>query len=279
MSGHDSPTQSKPHLSRGTASGTSVAVGEDLSILGLALGGGGALGAAHVGVLQVLQEHQIFPPIVTGTSAGAIIGGGYAAGLPLGTIERLVRDATWGTFGKFTLSPRLGLFDSSVLAATIEEVVRDPLIEDLPRRFGAVATDLWGRRELLIDSGPLSTALRASIAVPGLFAPVMRDGRLLVDGGLAANLPINACLDLGATQVIAVRLRPEWERVPVVRSAAAISRLERDKSTILIEPKLAGLSQWSSEDVPHLIEAGRIAAELAVGSLGPASRLSLSSTK
>lgn len=232
--------------------------------LGLALGGGAALGAAHVGVLQALHSHGVHPGIVTGTSAGALVGAAYAAGISVRTIERLVLDAQWSTFGQLTLSPRLGLFDSSALATTINNLGGDPLIEDLPRRLGVVATDMRERRAVVLKSGPLSTALRASIAVPGLFPPVIRDGRMLVDGGLAANLPIEAARQMGATHVIAVRLRPEWERVPIVRSADAIGRMERESSTTLISPDITEFSQWSTSDVPHLIQAGREATERAL---------------
>lgn len=236
--------------------------------LGLALGGGAAFGAAHLGVLQVLAARRIRPGIVTGTSAGALVGAAYAAGMPLRTIERTILDADWSTFGTFTLSPRLGLLDPSALARTIERLGGDRLIEELPIRFGAVATDLLARRSIVITEGPLGRALEASMAVPGLFPPVRREGRLLVDGGVAANLPIEAARAMGAETVIAVRVRPEWELLPIVRSAEEIAALERDPSTILVHPDLSGYSQWSRADVPQLIEAGRVAATEALRAAG-----------
>lgn len=228
--------------------------------VGLALGGGGALGAAHVGVLQVFAEGHICPEIITGTSAGALVGAAYAAGLPLRTIERLILDATWSDVARISLAPRLGLFDTRALADTISTLGGDPLIEDLPRRFGAVATDLRTRSGVVLTEGPLAEALRASIAVPGLFPPVRNNGRLLVDGGIAANLPIEGARDMGADTVFAVRLRPEWERLPIIRSAEKIARMEQETSTILIQPDLRGMAHWSLADVPRLIDAGRAAA-------------------
>lgn len=112
---------------------------------------------------------------------------------------------------------------------------------------------------MAITDGPLEEALRASIAVPGLFPPVHRGDQLLVDGGLAANLPIAATRQLGASTVIAVRLRPEWERIPLAPSAERIAELEAEPSTIMIRPNLRGMSQWSRSDVPRLISAGRVA--------------------
>jgi len=237
--------------------------------LGLALGGGAAFGAAHLGVLQVLAARRIRPGIVTGTSAGALVGAAYAAGMPLRTIERTILDADWSTFGTFTLTPRLGLLDPSALARTIERLGGDRLIEELPIRFGAVATDLLARRSIVITEGPLGQALEASMAVPGLFPPVRREGRLLVDGGVAANLPIEAARAMGAETVIAVRVRPEWEFLPIVRSAEGIAALERDPSTILVHPDLRGYAQWSRADVPRLIEAGRTAATEALQAAEP----------
>jgi NTE family protein len=228
--------------------------------LGLALGGGAAFGAAHLGVLKELARRRLSPGIVTGTSAGALVGGAYAAGLSLDTIEGAVLDADWSTFGTFTLSPRLGLLDTAAFERTIERLGGDLLIETLPIRFGAVATDLLARRQVLITSGPLSQALKASMAVPGLFPPVRREGRILVDGGVAANLPIEAARTMGAVSIIAVRVRPEWEFLPIEGSRQDAAALERAPSTILVRPDLRGYSQWSRADVPHLIEAGRLAA-------------------
>lgn len=227
--------------------------------LGLALGGGGALGAAHLGVLQELAARHIRPDIVAGTSAGALVGAAYAAGIPLQTLESRLLVADWGAFGRLTLKPRLGLLDPSSLIDTITSFGGQPRIEDLPRRFAAVATDLRTRREVAITDGPLEEALRASIAVPGLFPPVRRGDQLLVDGGLAANLPIAAARQLGASTVIAVRLRPEWERLSIAPSAARIAELEAEPSTIMIRPDLRGMSQWSRTDVSRLISAGRVA--------------------
>ncbi|MDJ1372579.1 MULTISPECIES: patatin-like phospholipase family protein [Microbacteriaceae] len=233
-------------------------------VLGLALGGGGALGAAHVGVLKALQERHIRPSVIAGTSAGALVGAAYAAGLPVKRIEQLVREATWSTFGRLSISPRFGLLDSSALLDTIARIGDEPDIENLPRRFAAVATDPAARTGVIIDRGPLGAALRASIAVPGIFPPIPHNGRMLVDGGLAANLPIRAARHLGATHVIGVRLRPEWDRLKIVPDAANVAQLEYEAGVLVIRPDLTGMSQWSRVDVPRLIGAGYDAAHEAL---------------
>ena len=119
---------------------------DDLT-LGLTLGGGGAFGAAHVGVLQVLHERGIRPGIVTGTSSGAIVAAAYAAGLGADEIEDAARSFRWREIARWSLRPRWGLLDTHAVTNGVHRVLgEDPLIEHLPRRFGAYATDLRTRR-------------------------------------------------------------------------------------------------------------------------------------
>lgn len=229
--------------------------------LTLALGGGGALGAAHVGVLEVLDEHGVFPSIVVGTSAGAIIGGAYAAGIPPRSIGKLVRKATWSSFGVVNRRPKLGILDTTGLLTTIEELGGDRLIEDLAVRFGAVATDVKTRKAVVFTEGSIGTALCASIAVPGLFAPVKRDGRWYVDGGVAANLPLQTALDMGATHIVGVRASPEWDILHSKKTENELARLEKLPCVTMIRPALHGYAQWSRRDVSQLIQQGREAAK------------------
>lgn len=238
------------------------------STVGLALGGGGALGAAHIGVLWALHEKGIDPNIVTGTSAGALVGAAYAAGVPLPRIDHAVRHATWSTFGTLRPTPRLGLLDSSALLDTIESMGGDRLIEALPRRFAAVATDVRSRQAVLIDRGLLSTALRASMAVPGIFSPMKYQGHILVDGALSMDVPLAACRTLGATAIIGVRLHAQRE-YSVSRYFSHRTRADDNaKAALLIAPKLDQFAQWSREDVPRIIESGYLAASQALTQVG-----------
>lgn len=229
--------------------------------LGLTLSGGGAFGAAHVGVLQVLEERGIHPGIVTGTSSGALVGSAFAAGLDGDALEEVARRFRWSRIANWTLRPRLGLLDTRVLATGIEGLLgADPLIEHLPRRFGAVATDLGARRTVTLDQGPLSTALRATIAVPGLISPIRVDGRLLADGGMIDNVPHTAARALGADRVIVVHLHAKWENVRMMRTITQTADLARDPSVILVQPEMERMAQWTMRDVPRLIAEGRRAA-------------------
>lgn len=237
----------------------------DDSKLGLVLSGGGAYGAAHVGVLQELEARGIRPGIVAGTSSGALVAAACAADVPQDAIERAALAFRWSSIARMTLSPRWGLLDSGALTDAIRRTLGEiPLIEHLPRRFAAVATDIRTRRPVVIDSGPLSVALRASIAVPGLLPPVRRHGQVLMDGGMVDNVPVNAARHLGATKVIVVRLHAKWENVRMMRVATSAAQLEADRSVLLIQPEMTGLAQWSMADVPRLMEEGRRAAREAL---------------
>lgn len=229
--------------------------------LGLTLGGGGAFGAAHVGVLQVLAERNIHPGIATGTSSGALVAAAYAAGLEPQAIERAALAFRWREIARWSLAPRWGVLDTNAVADGIRLALgTDPLIEDLPRRFGAVATDLRTRRTVTIDEGPLSVALRSTIAVPGLLPPVRRGATLLADGGILDNVPVNSARALGASRVIVVRLHAKWENVRMMRTLNLTADLRRDPSILLIEPEMEGMAQWTMSDVPRLIGEGRRAA-------------------
>jgi NTE family protein len=233
--------------------------------LGITLSGGGAFGAAHVGVLQVLEERGIRPGIVTGTSSGALVGAAYATGLDAEAIERIALRFRWSRIARWTLQPRWGLLDTRVVTDAIRGLLgEDPRIEDLPRRFGAVATDLRTRQPVTIDKGPLSAALRATIAVPGILPPVRLGGRLLADGGMVDNVPHAAARGLGADRVIVVHLHAKWENVRMMRSTTKIAALVADPTVVLIQPDMERMAQWRMRDVPRLIAEGRRAADEAL---------------
>lgn len=232
--------------------------------LGLALGGGGTLGGAHVGVLQALRDRGIVPHSVAGTSSGALVGAAYAMGIEPDRIEELLVGIRWTDVARLRARPGAGLLDSDPLAKSVTAVIGgDVLIEDMPMPFVAVATDLASRRARVFDRGSLVEALRASIAVPGVFRPIRVEGRHLADGGLIANLPIQAALDQGASPVIAVRVAPEWD-VPGYSSGAALRELEARPDVLVIAPHLRGRTWWQTRDLHRVVEAGRRAAESAL---------------
>lgn len=237
----------------------------DDPVLGLALGGGGAFGAAHVGVLQVLQERGIRPGIATGTSSGALLAAAYAAGHDADEIEAAARSFRWKHIARWSLRPRWGLLDTHAVTDAVHRVLgNDPLIEHLPRRFGAFATDLRTRQGVVIDKGPLSVALRSTIAVPALLPPVRHGDMLLADGGMIDNVPVSAARKLGAARVIVVRLHAKWENVRMMRTLTRTADLVNDPSVVLIQPEMERMAQWTMTDIPRLIAEGRRAATVAL---------------
>lgn len=203
--------------------------------VGLALGGGAARGLAHVGVLQTLVRNKIPVDVVVGTSMGAIIGGAWAAGNEIDAIEAQVRETlTSEAFRKNRLSflretkqqrggllfsvsnlVRRGVFfgvsnlrpsfvSAEEFAHSMEQVVPDVAIEELPKRYGAVALDLERAQEVVLCTGSLRQATAASAAIPGVLPPVRHKGRLLIDGGWVDKIPVLPTFKLGADVVVAV---------------------------------------------------------------------------
>jgi len=206
--------------------------------IGLVLGGGGARGAAHIGVLRVLERERIPVDYIAGTSMGAIVGGLYASGLSADEIERVLDSIDW-TDAFDDRSPRpdrpfvrkrdddnylvkrnLGLSDDLqvqfpagliqgqkidlILKASTLHVAGIDDFDRLPTPFRAIATDILTGQEVVLAHGDLARSIRASMSVPAIFAPVEIEGHLLVDGGVANNVPVNVVRQMGADIVIAI---------------------------------------------------------------------------
>jgi NTE family protein len=197
--------------------------------IGLALGGGAARGWAHIGVLRALIAAGIQPDIIVGTSIGAVVGGCHLA-RRLDDLEDFARSLTKrSVFGylDFNLAGT-GLISGQKLCDRLEKHLGDTRIEDLERRFTAVATEIGSGHEVWLSRGRLVDAVRASYALPGIFKPVKIDGRWLFDGALVNPIPVSVCRALGARYVIAVNLNYDISS----RSAAAnaiVSQVEHEE--------------------------------------------------
>ena len=176
-------------------------------VIGLALGGGAARGLAHIGILRTLTAHGITPNVVVGTSMGAVVGGAYASG-QLDGLEQWARGLQPRNILGY-LDIRLngsGLIGGAKLAAELESTMGLGLIEDLPVKFATVATEVRTGHEIWLTHGRMIDAMRASYALPGIFAPVLIGDRWLVDGALVNPVPVSAARALGAEIVIAANL-------------------------------------------------------------------------
>lgn len=185
----------------------------------LVLGSGGARGLAHIGVIRALEEHGRYSiRSIAGSSIGALIGGLYAAG-KLDTYTEWVRGLSMVDIWRlldFSFTGQ-GLFEGERLMKKLCDLVGDIRMEDLDISFAATASDIERRQVVRIDQGPLFDAIRASIAIPGFFTPVLHEGRLLVDGGLLSPLPTDWAT---AESVIVVSLNGNSEAAPPISEDA-----------------------------------------------------------
>ena len=175
--------------------------------LGIALGGGGARGFAHLGVLKALRDEGIEFDVVAGTSIGALVGAVYAAG-SLDELEDTARSISLKDI-PLLMSPawsKKGFFSGKSALELLNELIGCDLIEELPKRFAAVSADLKSGETVVFTEGNVHQAVRASISIPAVFTPVVIDDRILVDGGLVEPVPVEICKSLGADVVVAVDL-------------------------------------------------------------------------
>lgn len=198
--------------------------------IGLALGSGGARGWAHVGVLHRLHELGLAPHCVAGTSIGSIIGALYASN-SLNTMEALASHLDWRQVAQLFLEvnfPRSGLLSGKNFMHLLKQIIPCHAISELTIPYAAVATDLATEKEVVLQSGNLFDAIRASIAIPGIFTPARLNGRTLVDGGLVNPLPVSVCRAMGADLVIAVdvnlRASPVRRKTPKAPAPVQPSR-------------------------------------------------------
>lgn len=189
--------------------------------IALALGGGAARGWAHIGVLKAVDEMQVPVSMIAGTSIGALVGGSYLAG-KLPELEEFATSLTKTNvlrYLDFTLGGP-GLMRGQRLANAMDEHMHDVMVEDLPKPFVAIATDITNGHEIWLHDGPLVPAIRASYALPGVFNPVMHNGRQLVDGALVNPVPVSVCRAYEPDLVFAVNLNSEvFGRATVVRAS------------------------------------------------------------
>lgn len=200
--------------------------------IGLALGSGAARGWSHIGVISSLIEAGIEPDIVCGTSIGALVGAAYVAGR-LNELRQWAEKVTWREIVGL-LDVRFsggGLIEGKEVVGFIRSLGIEQPIESYAKRFAAVATDLVTGRELWLESGPIHEAVRASIALPGIFSPARINGNWLVDGGLSNPVPVSVCRALRAEVIVAVNLNGDlvgrrFQSEPQTRPATAPSRVQ-----------------------------------------------------
>lgn len=238
--------------------------------VGLALGGGAARGFAHIGVIQVLEEHGIKPDLVVGTSAGSLVAALYASGKSGAELARLAESMDEGAITDWSF-PLKGLIKGEALARYVRTQTGGKTIEQLPVPLGIVATQLADGQGLLFRQGDLGQAVRASSAVPAVFQPVEISGRLFVDGGLVAPVPVRFARQMGAEVVIAIDIssppNPQVRTDPfsllmqtVAIMGRSINSLELREAELVLRPDLSGVASSDFTARRQAIAAGRAAA-------------------
>jgi NTE family protein len=244
--------------------------------LGVALGGGFARGIAHLGVLSVLEKEHIPVDYLSGTSAGAMLAIAYASGHPIREIIAQARATRFKDFGNWRLS-WMGLASNQKLEHYPRKYLGVSTFEELKIPLAIAATDLGKGEPVYFTSGPLGPALRASCAYPGMFEPVEIEGRVLVDGFLAAPVPVDALRSMGADIVIAVFLEAANNRKPtsivdVIGLSFAILQRHADlewrrAADIIVEPVVKDFLWDDFEKTSELIAAGETAARAALAKI------------
>ncbi len=242
--------------------------------IGVALGGGFARGIAHVGVLRVLEMHEIPVDFVAGTSVGGLVAAAYAGGTSLEEMERRGAETHFRDFGRWTLS-RMGMASNERLDEFLHKFTPAKTFDQLKIPLSIVATDLMAGQSVYFTSGEIGPALRASCAYPGLFLPVRHKGRILVDGFLTETVPAPAVRKLGAEVVISVHLEPGLlttgprNTIEVISRSFSILQMAaaqpwRAATDVLIEPNVHHILWDEFAKTPQLIEAGEDAARAAL---------------
>jgi NTE family protein len=240
--------------------------------IGVALEGGGALGFAHIGVLKWFEEHHIPVDYIAGTSMGGLVGGLYATGKSADDLKSIAQEAAWplllggGTpYQDLTFRRKedaravpntiqIGLKNGPTLPAGLNTghqinllIDRETLpysevssFKDLPIPFRCVSTELVSGKPYIFQDGSLSDALRATMSIPGVFAPVRRGDQIFVDGGLVNNLPTDVARDMGADVVIAIHLQISKTAAKEIQSAFSV--LERSVQLVIAETEIRGMA-------------------------------------
>jgi NTE family protein len=242
--------------------------------LGLALSGGATRGFAHIGVLQAFEDGSLRPDFLSGTSIGAFVAALYAFGVPLKEIRRMGQGMTPVNVSKLKLS-RYALFSNEELARLIQSKIGKARIEEAVIPLAIVAVDIGVGEKMILRQGEVAPAVMASNAVPGIYRPVIIDGRMMVDGGIVEDVPISPLRHMGADTVVAVNLsagrryRQPEDIIDVLLNAFDIA-IDQDTKAhvkaadVLIEPHLSDFRRMDVSQIDALIAEGYRATEASI---------------
>lgn len=234
--------------------------------IGIALGGGAARGAAHIGVLQLLEDRQHRPDYYAGNSAGSFIAALAAFGCDAAQIHKALNGVDFFGLAQIKLN-KMGLISNERMGERIRKTIGDVNIQDAPSPLAIVATDIESGEEIVLTEGPVDEAVMASTCVPGIFTPRRHSGRWLVDGGVVNNVPVSAAKMLGAEHILAVDLNGSAEYgevedlIDIALNAMDIAidnttRIQLKEADLVVSLKLAQYSRSGAEHFKELVSAG-----------------------
>ncbi len=203
----------------------------------LVLGGGGARGLAHAGVLKVFDEEHMPVDMIVGTSVGALIGSLYAAGIPADTLVDMAQHMSWNKLVSFKLSP-VGLYSTKRVEEYVTKYIGNIRFDELKIPFACVAVDIRNGEKIILKEGPVALAVRASATMPGLFQPVEYRHRLLMDGGVIDNMPADVAKLMGADIIIAVDVTAQVGIAKTSNALLILSQVIYIRGNFLAEEQL-----------------------------------------
>ena len=241
--------------------------------IGIALSGGGARGLAHIGVLEVLENEGISISAIAGTSMGSVIGALYCSSIQIKDILKYMETNAWK---RFVISsalnlPNLPALNSRKADRILNMFLAEKTFKECEKPFCSVAVDIISKKKVFITNGKLSDAVKASIAIPGILEPLIRDGMMLFDGGIMEPLPIDAIRSMDVDFVIGVALNnTDRKEISTAKTSIfniidlSLSMMEREienqhfhKADIIIQPKTGDFGYFEFRKALEIIEAGR----------------------
>jgi len=203
--------------------------------VGLTLGAGGSKGLSHIGVIKILQRHDIPIDFIAGSSIGALVGGLYAATKNIQAIEHIALTNNWPQIASAFFDPslKLGFVKGDKLKRLFDTFLQKKTFNELLIPFAAVATDMTTGKPVVIRNGTVATAIRASISIPLLFKPELFDGKYLIDGGFSEPVPVNVVRSMGADIIIAVNLYGDYHGISAHSSSGLYTIVNRSVDLIL----------------------------------------------
>jgi len=234
--------------------------------IGLALGGGAVLGAAHIGVLKAIEELGIQVEFLAGTSIGAFVASFYAFDKPWEEIEKIALELRWIDISGLSLS-QYGLLSNEKLGELITKHIGNKKFKDASLPLAMIATDISNGKKVVLKEGSVADAAMASTSIPGIFQPVKINKKMLVDGGIVENVPIYTLKDMGAGYIIGVDLnakhaykKPDNIIDVMVNSfhftLQASAKIQTREADLLIQPDLSSFNRSDMDQVEDLIEKG-----------------------